>query len=66
MVQATHIYIPVYSSEGERSKINLVAKSVTDEGPSLSILPNGHLLTLTSHGGRQGDSKLGLHSGDLI
>lgn len=61
MVQTTYIYIPVYSSEGERSKINMVANLVTDEGPSLSILPNGHLLTLTSHGGRQGDKLILLY-----
>lgn len=61
MVPATCIYNPVYSSEGERSKINLVANSVTDEGPSLGVLPNGHLLTLTSHGGRQGDKLILLY-----
>lgn len=57
VVPATHIYIHVCSSEGERSKINLVA----NEGPSLGVLPNGHLLTLTSHSARQGDKLILLY-----
>lgn len=55
----------MHSSEGKRSKINLVAKPVSNEGPSLSFYLDGHLLTLTSHSGRQGD-KLSFHIRKLI